>query len=341
MFYLTCLLDYFVTVKVGGVNFMRYFWHILFWLVVIVYTFLTIRSQNESIEFAFRLTSELMIFMVSVTYFHFYIFTKYFWRKLYYRYVLFLLALMTPTVLLFQIYFTNNYEYTNSVFQTTASFIFIVFMTTSLKIFRRTYYQKIKLQQIQNKQLETELKQLKSQVNPHFLFNNLNTIYALSLEKSDKLPEVIIKLSDLMRYQLSSSQSDKVLLADEIEFIENYIELEKTRLAEDYEITFQQKGDTSDKKIAPMLLIVIVENCFKHGLDKINTRGNINIEVSVSDNYLELITENNIYKKDYSESINMGLDNLKKRLLLIYPDNHSLIIKEEEGIFKVQLRVIL
>lgn len=316
-------------------------YHFLFWILIFVYTSYSVYGESGDRIFTIQLATELLIFMIIATYLHFYVLNKFLEEKTKYLYFAELVAVILFISYLFQLYFSSFYNYTNSFLQTIVSVIFILFITSSLKIFRRAYFQKIQLKEIYAKQLETELSLLKSQVNPHFMFNTLNSIYGLSLEKSDLLPETVIKLSELMRYLLESGKQQYVNLIDEINFIQNYISLEKLRLQGDYKIEFNIDGNYETKKIAPMLLIPIVENCFKHGLDLINKNGFIKIIISISGNYLDFYAENSKTLSEKKSLNNIGIKNLTTRLNLIYKNDYSLEIDDRTDKFCVSLKVIL
>ncbi len=190
---------------------------------------------------------------------------------------------------------------------------------------------------------EAELKLLKSQLNPHFLFNTLNNLYGLSVLKSDKLPNLMLKLSDLLRYSLYDTKEMYVPLEKEVQYLENYVSLEKIRLEDQTEISFNKKGDFSSKKIAPMLLIVFVENAFKHlGILK-NRKSNVLVDLIIEDEKLTFKCINSIDETKVQEQnlekgkSGIGLQNAKKRLHLLYPNKHELSIKKENKNHIVQL----
>jgi len=190
---------------------------------------------------------------------------------------------------------------------------------------------------------EAELKLLKSQLNPHFLFNTLNNLYGLSVLKSDKLPSLMLKLSDLLRYSLYDTKEMYVPLEKEIQYLENYMSLEKIRLEDQTEISFHKTGDLSSQKIAPMLLIVFVENAFKHlGILK-NKKSNVLVDLIIEDEKLTFKCINSIDKTKVQEEnlergkSGIGLQNAKKRLHLLYPNMHELSIKKENENHIVQL----
>ncbi|WP_350285794.1 histidine kinase [uncultured Croceitalea sp.] len=201
-------------------------------------------------------------------------------------------------------------------------------------IFRRENAEKEKLQK------EMELNYLKEQVNPHFLFNSLNSIYSLSRQQSPETPEVVMQLSELMRYQLESAKKDFVSLKEELEFIENYLLLEEKRLSKRCTIEFQIEGELSNYKIAPMLLIPFVENAIKHGAQATNEQSAIDVNVSIKSSTLHVHVVNskhNMVAK--STRIGTGLENVKRRLNLLYANEHVLEINDMETAYHVNLAI--
>ncbi len=188
---------------------------------------------------------------------------------------------------------------------------------------------------------EAQLKLLKAQLNPHFLFNTLNNLYGLSVVKSDKLPSLMLKLSDLLRYSLYETKETFVSLEKEINYLENYISLEKIRLEEKTAISFHKSGNYTIQKIAPMLLIVFVENAFKH-LSTENNNSSVHININVTDDKMMFICTNTIDKilpiKNMEKGKSgIGLHNAKKRLQLMYPEKHQLSITKENNTYTVEL----
>ncbi len=191
-------------------------------------------------------------------------------------------------------------------------------------------------------QKEMELNYLKEQVNPHFLFNSLNSIYSLSRQQSLETPEVVMQLSELMRYQLESSKKDTVLLKEELGFIENYLLLEEKRLSERCTIEFLITGDLLELKIAPMLLIPFVENAVKHGAQSTNEQSTIDISITIKESAFHFCVINS-KPSIISESKRkgMGLENVKRRLNLLYSNSHSLEIDDKEKLYCVNLAIDL
>ena len=190
----------------------------------------------------------------------------------------------------------------------------------------------------QNKEIELEL--LRSQINPHFLFNTLNNINSFVYDEPDKTSFAIIKLSEIMRYMLYETKTETVFLDKEIQYITNYLELQKLRLQKKEYINFKIFGDPSGKKIAPMLFIPFVENAFKHG--KKNIENGTIVELKINDDKIEFRCENYLRKLNKTEvnmSSGVGLKNIKRRLELLYPKNHKLVIEKNEEKFKVNLSI--
>jgi len=190
---------------------------------------------------------------------------------------------------------------------------------------------------------EAELKLLKSQIHPHFLFNTLNNLYSLSIQKSKKTSEVIIKVSDLLNYIIYDCRSEKVSLDKELEFINSYIELEKIRYDESLKLIVSISGSFQEKDIAPMILHTFIENSFKHGASKTTDNPWIDIYLTVNNEYLTFkIANNKANDIPNSKSVSgIGIKNAQKRLELIYPNKHKLEIIETESVYSVFLEIQL
>ena len=203
-------------------------------------------------------------------------------------------------------------------------------------IFRRERDEKEKLQR------EMELTYLKEQVNPHFLFNSLNSIYSLSRQQSPETPDLVMQLSELMRYQLESAKKDTVLLKEELEFIENYLLLEEKRLSKRCSVEFSIEGELLNYKIAPMLLIPFVENAIKHGAHSTNEQSKIDVSATLKNTTLYFCVVNSKpYMISESERKGLGLENVRRRLNLLYPNAHALEIDNQENIYLVNLAIDL
>jgi LytS/YehU family sensor histidine kinase len=186
-----------------------------------------------------------------------------------------------------------------------------------------------------------ELSALKAQINPHFLFNNLNTIYALAEKGDQRTKDVILQLSDFLRYVLYDTSSEKIGLEKEIEIIKTYIGLQKERINPDTtEVILNVEGDFPGSQIAPLLLLPLAENCFKHGIGK--SKGTIRIDIHYSDHQLRFSTQNRIERRENPlnhEQGGIGILNVEKRLNLLYPDKYKLTFEENEDIFTMELTI--
>jgi two-component system LytT family sensor kinase len=195
--------------------------------------------------------------------------------------------------------------------------------------------------ELKGENLESEMKFLKSQVNPHFLFNALNNIYSLSVIKSDQAPETILKLSDMLRYILYECNEEKVLLSKEIAYINNYIELQQLKTEDQQNIQFTCDNSNATATIAPMLFIPFIENSFKHSKIEDTENGWVKMELKNDENTLEFKAENSVPQHQYTKDKvgGIGLENVKRRLELLYPQRHQLTINKTESQFTVMLRI--
>ena len=210
------------------------------------------------------------------------------------------------------------------------------FISTIARETREWYHQEKEWKEMEKQHLIAELSFLKSQVNPHFLFNSLNGIYALAIKKSDKTPNAVLQLSDLMRHMLYESDRAEVEMEKEVEYLKNYIQLQKLRISPEAQVSFETEGDISGKMIAPMLFIPFIENAFKHGVDA--DGATIRIKMQVKGNILTFDMMNRVSQaKSKDTSSGIGLMNVRKRLDLLYGNRYKLEYKESNGNFVVHL----
>jgi hypothetical protein len=190
---------------------------------------------------------------------------------------------------------------------------------------------------------ESELQLLQSQISPHFLFNTLNNMYGLSITQHEKIPPLLLKLSDLLRYSVYDARKSYVPVKDELAYINNYIDFEKMRIGDRLALTTDfEDFNASDAKIAPMLLIVFIENAFKHSKNSANERIFVHISFKTWGNRL-LFTCVNSYSsgqdQNETEHSGLGLDNTRKRLELLYDKDHHLVIEDNDNTYKVMLQL--
>lgn len=202
------------------------------------------------------------------------------------------------------------------------------------------FYQQKRKRALEKQQLETELQMLKMQLQPHFLFNTLNNLYGLALTKSDRLPGLMMQLSELLRYLHDKAGKEEVPLEKELNFLENYINLQKVRLPDHVEVRFEQNGNAEGIMITPALLINFVENGFKH-LDTKMEGAFITLTLNIRDEELVFGVRNTKTAEKAENRKGMGLQNITKRLALLYPNAHELIVKDEGETFWTKLKLQL
>lgn len=220
--------------------------------------------------------------------------------------------------------------------ETFAIFSFCYFLLLLFLFFRWVFKQIKFIINLKNEKTKTELLHLKSQVSPHFFFNMLNNLYGLVGKDAKKGQELILKLSDLMRYSIYEGEKDLVTLKEEVDYLKNYIELHKMRYHKKIDVSFNCQI-VEDYKVMPLLFIILLENAFKHGVERLSNSAYVNINMITVNDEIQFTVANNF---DISEDINgsgIGLKNLKRRLELVYPKRHKLSFLIIENIYKVQL----
>jgi len=330
--------------------------HTLVWLLLLVipyvstdqiFTMLDPTSDMRYLLLCFVLSSMLLI----TFYFNlFYLIPKFLFAKRGWLYILALLLMIIVVFFVIGIIFifsgfapeTSNkidpiVEKIIPVIITNAIFLWLLAIVSSVLW---TFYNRLK--QAENERLEAQIASLKSQINPHFLFNTLNNIYATAIDTSPKAADMIDKLSEMMRYAMKDTQQDFVLLEDEINYINNFIELQRLRLDRSVKLEFYSLEDIPPLRIAPMLLIPFIENAFKHGVNS-EQKSHIKIEISMNKGEFQLSVINNKVdiQRNISEKSELGIENTKHRLNLIYPSKHLLVINESEKQFIVSLYIDL
>lgn len=213
----------------------------------------------------------------------------------------------------------------------------ILTITMVLQLMKDNILREKHLRQIEKEKFTAELNLLKAQINPHFLFNTFNSLYALTLNKSDMAPGLVLRLSQLMHYMLYSTAGDEVSLNNEINYLKDYISIEQTRFADRVDISFQCSGVGADVKIAPLLLLPFVENAFKHGIEE--GSGWITINLNYLNGHLFFKVENSYTGKAVPTKPGIGLTNVKKRLELLYPGRYSLNLTKNDESFEAELKL--
>lgn len=321
--------------------FKKYQYPIIFWTSFELFLFV-VMVQLEHLELVVMLSLLFFIPIIIPSQIHDYVFEKYFVQKKFLTY-----GILTLLIIGFFGYTIDLLEkavYPQMNSSTYGSIAICMLIYIGVKYLVIGSKQKFKLNELEAKQALAELELLKSQLNPHFLFNSLNSIYSLTLKNSPKSSEAVMLLSDLMRYILESSKKKSVPLKEELTFIENYIEFEKLRLGNNFTTSYMITGDTANLYIAPMILITFVENVFKHGVST-NISNNIHeINIEINKNKMNFVCLNNIVLKNNElekKENQTGIANVKRRLELIYPNQHTLTIEKINGKFQINLAVNL
>lgn len=236
-------------------------------------------------------------------------------------------------------YLSEPFFYPIKIIKTSVYLYQIVFTAVMIKLLRYWYANQQAQQVLTQEKLEAELKFLKTQIHPHFLFNTLNNLYALTLKKSEKAPEMVLKLSELINYMLYECTANEVLLSKEIKFLQNYIAIEKMRYGDKLEVDVRVTGD-QNIRIAPMIILPFVENCFKHGASEELQQSWVTVQIQASAELITIKVENsksNNGNNHHGDGI--GIQNVKRRLSLLYPTRHELKILDGKETFLVILTI--
>jgi two-component system LytT family sensor kinase len=222
--------------------------------------------------------------------------------------------------------------------------IFLLVLAVGLSISLLQQWLKVEKtkEEIEKEMLRTELSFLKTQINPHFFFNTLNNIYSLAITGSDKTASAILKLSAIMRYILTETKYDWVPIQSEIDFLNDYIELQKVRLTDNVALNVNIIGNITNQKVAPLLFIPFVENAFKYGVSTVENSF-IHINLNIKENSIVFSVENSIAANagnTLTETTGIGIKNVERRLALLYPDMHKLTIEKEKNTFRVTLTLL-
>jgi len=322
--------------------------HILFWCLsfLILTNILKVSVEIKQIDLIYTAIFHVPILLIVYVNLRL-LFPVFLEKRKYFLYIIAVLALISLGAGFYIILFDSWIDYIFSgyyfiayygFFDISLYFVIYIFATSLLRLARGWF----RLQEIEREKTLAELKALKSQINPHFLFNSLNSIYSLARKNSAQVPEKVIQLSDLMRHIIYDSDVEFIHLPKEIEMIRNYIELQNLRTPEKEKIELEVIGEIEGKKVAPLIFLPFVENSFKHGLKSGAENAFVKIKIEVSGNDLSFDIENSkgkLVETENSKYKGIGIENVKKRLDLIYPGSYSLKITDEGNIYKVVLRL--
>jgi sensor histidine kinase YesM len=332
--------------------------HLLFWIVYMLYFTLLYGSFSEDFLRGFREVIITLPVKVTATYFSLYFLVPRFLDAK--RYPLLILLFLGSAVffgyvdrILMHLFYVPiyipDYDYVKhpltdlvKALQRTTSVYIVVFAAVAIKLIKRNYQNERLAQELGKEKLDAELKFLKGQIHPHFLFNTMNTLYALTLQNSPMASEVVLKLSNFLDYLLYDCNVDQIALRREIQQMQNLIELEQLRYGNRLDVSFSFSGDIGNQQLPPLLMLPFVENAFKHGVSKNIEDAFISIDLNVTEKQLVLRVENSKgedspLEAEYTKGI--GLKNVQRRLELLFGNRFDLQIFNEEDTFMIVLKI--
>ncbi len=331
--------------------------HVSFWCVYTSFFFYQISSRVKELDTdqAFFRAGFHVVFNMIAAYLNYFVFLPRFLAKR--NIVRYLIefgipfAMLIATRVFLQRYIIDGYTYTERYFysnmylvQISATSLFVVIFVSMLRFAKDWFELEARKKEIENEKLTAELGFLKEQINPHFLFNTLNNLYYLAYTKSENTTEVIAKLSQMMRYMIYESNHQHVSLSKEIEYMQNYISLERLRLNNQIPIQFDVSGDAAIAKIAPLILITFLENAFKHGVDANSANSWVKVAIHLNGNQCLYTVENSkrVNGTPFNpEKSGIGLRNVMRRLELSYPGNFDIKVDDVADRYKVELQLKL
>lgn len=326
------------------------FYHVLFWSFMYIFLVLLTVNKDQFGLVMIKNGANVCLFIV-MSYLNVnYLIPQFLSKEKTILYVLALLltavALTPIKIALFYIIYTNDIisqsYYLDNIHLPFVELLLVGVASTIYKLFTDILYHQSRTRELERQNLTSELKFLKTQIDPHFFFNTLNSLYALSLKKSDQAPDTVLKLSNMMRYMLYECNDKTVSLEKEIAYIKNYIDLESIRVPDRNIVKLTIEGDATNKQIMPLVFSPFIENSFKHGLSTVEF-GFIDIKLKIMDDHLFFTLSNSYDNMSNLDSKigGIGLENVQRRLKLIYPDNHMLKIDKNDKTYNIELYIKL
>ncbi len=328
---------------------LRWWFHVLFWMFIYSDELLSLIGITEELEEIWYIPFTLLVDMIVVYAVIYIMLPLFLFVGKIKGFIFFSLLLITLNACILFLLWNPLETIQEEPWSFLITMFLSVFVNTGLmvgfasgiKIFKHYIINESRLKKLETDNLKTELVYLKNQINPHFLFNSLNNIYVLNRKDPNQASESILTLSDLLRYQLYECNQERVGLQNEINNLKNFIELEQLR-KDNSELEFNINGEVLGKKIAPYIFIPFVENAIKHSSSSNNELSFLKIKFDITDRHLKFIVENSKPELPLiTETGGIGLINVKRRLELVYPDNHNLEIIDEKKSYKVILSIEL
>lgn len=323
---------------------------LVFQIVLLILVFLFYSFDRDNPGFRWHNLVFFFTYALAAAIIGYYLMPRFLYRKKYWQffgYVVLVVAgvMLLEELVLEQLFFPGTKRARNfpGVFFTLMGVLPIITILSGFKFGWDALRKQEQIEELKSTVQESELQFLRSQINPHFLFNNLNNLYSYALEGSTKTPEIILELSGLLRYMLYESMEKFVPLQKEIEQLHNFIKLYKLQIEDRGTVRFEAQDITSGYKIAPLILIVFIENAFKHSQAGQSENIKIDIDLQMKEGTLHFKCVNNYEAAEALEPVaaGIGLKNVQKRLQLLYPDRHELQIHKEPKSFEVRLTLKL
>lgn len=321
----------------------------LYQLILISILFLATVFDHRGAEFKWSEFWFFINYVVSALFISYVLLPRFFYPKKFIPFILGVIASLAVVILveewiLEKIYYPDSRGTSfPGVIRTLLEVAPIILILLGFKFGWDAQQKQTQVERLNTKVAESQLQFLQSQINPHFLFNNLNNLYAYALENSPKTPSIILELSNLLRYMLYDCKDKWVPLAKEVEYLANFVQLQELQVEDRGTVDFLIKGDTTGKYIAPLLLVVFVENSFKHSTSSMTKDISIKIEVEIIGDVLKFHCANTFSGNGNTENLSkgIGLANVQTRLDLLYPNAHTLNIRTEENRYLVDLELQL
>ncbi len=329
-------------------------YHVLFWLVYFLFNVLRWGSYFNDYWYSFK--SNLVEFPIHIIVVYinvYYLIPKMILRKRYWTYLLSITAMLAIVYLLRtglnyllvtkdiwpEAESVGNFMQLNHIIAVVLGELYVIGFVSAIKLVIDWSVEKQRNEDLAKLQLSTELKYLRTQIQPHFFFNTLNNLYALTLKKSDHAPQLVIKISDMMQYVLYEVNSTKAYLLEEINYINNFIDISRLRFNEQINFETEISGDIEDVQVPPLLFLTFIENCFKHGL-KDSEVVDVKMSFEVVNNYLEFRLSNtfNAQSRVKNEK-GIGIANSQRRLSLLFANNYVLETRVRESTYHLFLKI--
>jgi hypothetical protein len=321
---------------------------IIYWGILFVLLFLFEGFERSHSHFVWEMIYFMLMYCGASVFISYILIPRYLYKKKVLKFIFAIITTLTVIALLEELViekllWDDGVARDFSLFSAYISMIPPILIFTGFKFAWDALEKENKIEKLSRIAAENELMFLNSQINPHFLFNNLNNLYAYALENSPHTPHIILQLSSILRYMLYDCRQRYVNLNSEIEHLDKFIRLYRIQIGSDANIRFNVKGEQRNLRIAPLILIVFVENAFKHAQSSQTNEIQIKVLLEVEEDKLKFICENTFGDQSNTENLSkgIGLENVKSKLRLLYPDSHHLDIQQDDSWYRVFLEIDL